>query len=240
MSDTNGDGWDDSAAAWIASLGDGGDFSRQFVLDAPMLARVKDRGFKTALDVGCGEGRFCRMLRDAGIKPLGIDPTAALVARALELDPGGAYRVCRAEELDEPPDSFDLVVCYLTLIDIADISRAASRFIEALRPGGTLLIANLTSFSTAAIDGWTMDADGKRRFCIDNYLEERADWVAWRGIEIRNWHRPLSTYMSLFLEHGMILRHFAEPSPSGGDPDMAERYRRVPYLYIMEWEKPAA
>jgi len=240
MSDTNGDGWDGSAAAWIASLGDSGDFSRQFVLDAPMLARVRDRGFKTALDVGCGEGRFCRMLRDAGIKPLGIDPTAALIARALELDPGGAYRICRAEELDEPPASFDLVVSYLTLIDIADISRAASRFIAALRPGGTLLIANLTSFSTAAIYGWTTDAEGRRRFYIDNYLEERADWVAWRGIEIRNWHRPLSTYMSLFLEHGMILRHFVEPSPSGGDPDTAERYRRVPYLYIMEWEKPAA
>lgn len=240
MSDTNGDGWDDSAAAWIASLGDGGDFSRQFVLDAPMLARVKDRGFKTALDVGCGEGRFCRMLRDAGIKAVGIDPTAALISTALKRDPDGAYRVGRAEDLEERSASFDLVVCYLTLIDIADISRAAARFIDALRPGGTLLIANLTSFSSATIDGWTTDADGRRRFHIDNYLEERAEWVSWRGVKIRNWHRPLSTYMSLFLEHGMILRHFAEPAPSGGDPETVERYRRVPYHYIMEWQKPSA
>src|SRR6185312_3766156 len=107
-----------------------------------MLARIKGRGFKTALDVGCGEGRFCRMLRDEGIKPVGIDPTQALIAKALERDPGGDYRIGRAEDLDVTTGSFDLVVNYLTLIDIADISRAAARFIDALRPGGTLLIAN--------------------------------------------------------------------------------------------------
>jgi hypothetical protein len=33
-------------------------------------------------------------------------------------------------------------------------------------------------------------ADGELQFCIDHYLEERAQWVEWRGIRIRNWHRP--------------------------------------------------
>jgi len=220
-------------------MGEGGDFSRQFVLDAPMLARIRGRGFKTALDVGCGEGRFCRMLRDEGIEPVGIDPTQALIAKARERDPGGDYRIGRAEDLDVTTGSFDLVVSYLTLIDIADISSAAARFIDALRPGGTLLIANLTSFATANVDGWTTDADGNPRFYIDNYLEERAEWVSWCGIRICNWHRPLSRYMTLFLEHGLILRHFEEPAPCGGDPETADRYLRVPYLYLMEWQKPA-
>jgi SAM-dependent methyltransferase len=239
MNNSPDDGWNDSAASWIASMGEGGDFSRKFVLDAPMLARIKGRGFKTALDVGCGEGRFCRMLRDEGIKPVGIDPTQALIAKARERDPGGDYRLGGAEDLDVTTGSFDLVVSYLTLIDIADISRAAARFIDALRPGGTLLIANLTSFATANVDGWAPDADGTPRFHIDNYLEERAEWVSWCGIRICNWHRPLSRYMTLFLEHGLILRHFEEPTPYGGDPETADRYRRVPYLCLMEWQKPA-
>lgn len=63
------------------------------------------------------------------------------------------------------------------------------------------------------------------------------DWVEWRGIRIQNWHRPLSTYMSLLLGHGLTLRHFAEPAPYGGEPDKADRYRRVPYFLIMEWQK---
>jgi len=238
MADHTDDGWSASAAGWIAAMGDSGDFSRRFVLDAPMLARVRGRGFKTALDVGCGEGRFCRMLRDEGIAPVGIDPTPALIAQARERDPAGDYRIGRAEDLDLPPAAFDLVVSYLTLIDIADIATATDRMVAALRPGGTLLIANLTSFTTANIEGWTTEADGSRRFYIDHYLEERADWVEWRGIRIRNWHRPLSRYMTLFLSRGLILRHFDEPAPYGGDAETADRFCRVPYLYMMEWQKP--
>jgi len=55
MSEAPSSGWDDSAHAWIASLGDDGDFSRRFVLDAPMIERIRGRRFKRALDVGCGE-----------------------------------------------------------------------------------------------------------------------------------------------------------------------------------------
>lgn len=75
MTDGHGVGWDLSAQAWIDNMGEEGDFGRRCVLDAPMIARIRDRGFRTALDVGCGEGRFCRILRGLGIAPVGIDPT---------------------------------------------------------------------------------------------------------------------------------------------------------------------
>jgi SAM-dependent methyltransferase len=230
-------GWPESAAAWIADMGERGDFGREFVLDAPMLARVRGRGFATALDVGCGEGRFCRMLRASGIQAIGIDPTEELLQQARQRDPEGDYRLGRAETLDFADGAFDLVVSYLTLIDIPDLGAAISEMARVLRPGGTLLIANLTSFSSAS-PAWKRDAEGRPYFTIDRYLEERAEWGSWRGIRILNWHRPLSTYMSLLLETGLQLRHFAEPAPHGGDPAKADRYRRVPYFLIMEWEKP--
>jgi SAM-dependent methyltransferase len=233
-------GWNESADAWINEIGQDGDYSRQFVLDGPMLARVTGRGFRTALDVGCGEGRFCRMLQAAGIATVGIDPTVALIERARQLDPHGDYRIATAETLDVPAQSFDLVVSYLTLIDVPELAIATSNMLDALRPGGTLLIANMTSFMSAAQPhGATTDSDGRRRLDIDRYLDERAIWVSWRGIRIQNWHRPLSTYMKLFLAHGLTLRYFDEPAPAGGDPETAERYRRVPYFLIMEWSKPA-
>ena len=46
--------------------------------------------------------------------------------------------------------------------------------------------------------------------------------------------------MALFLGEGLVLRHFSEPAPSGGDPETAHRYRRVPRFHIVEWQKPAA
>jgi SAM-dependent methyltransferase len=238
MSDDVSDGWAASASAWIVEQGDHGDYGRRFVLDAPMRARVEERGFRNALDVGCGEGRFCRIMQRAGIRTTGIDPTEALLARARELDPHGDYRLGRAETMEVEAE-FDLVVSYLSLIDMPDLAAAIARMATALRPGGTLLIANLTSFNTAGQpDGWTRDGEGVVRFSIDHYMDERSIWVSWNGIRLQNWHRPLSTYMTLLLDQGLQLRLFVEPGPSGGDPDRIARHRRVPFFHIMEWQKP--
>ena len=156
-------GWDQSAQAWIASLGERGDWSREHVLDPVMLGRLAGRPFEHALDVGCGEGRFCRMLKDAGIATIGIDPTKALIEEARRRDPDGDYWLGRAEALPFEAARFDLVVSYLTLIDIADFRVAIREMARVLKPGGTLLIANLTSFfSACCLQGWVKDAAGVR------------------------------------------------------------------------------
>lgn len=233
------DGWETSAAAWIASQGEAGDFTRQHVLDPPMLARIIGCGFKTALDIGCGEGRFCRMMAPHVGRVIGIDPTPSLIAEAQRRDAAGDYRLDRAEAISLPDASVDLVISYLSFIDIDSIDLAIAEIARVMAPGGTLLIANLNSFNTAAADGgWQRDArEVKRHFAIDNYLNARPVRVAWQGIDVINWHRPLSTYMSLLIDAGLRLTMFAEPSPHGGDPDKASAYRRVPYAHIMEWRR---
>jgi len=232
------DGWKDSANAWIASMGETGDFSRAHVLDAPVLQRVARRKIVAALDAGCGEGRFCRLLNARGISAIGIDPTEALIAEARRRDPQGEYRIGRAETLNFPDATFDLVISYLTLIDIPDYRGAISEMARVLKPGGALLIASLASHYTASPDaGWTRDARGEPLFRIDNYLEERAAWVIWDGIRIVNWHRPLKDYMSALLSAGLTLTHFDEPRPTGGDPMKSALYSRVPWFVVMEWEK---
>ena len=40
-------GWDASAAAWIADQGETGDFGRRYVLDPVMLPRALERGGPT-------------------------------------------------------------------------------------------------------------------------------------------------------------------------------------------------
>ena len=231
-------GWDASAQAWIATQGNAGDFARQFVLDRPMMARVR-RGFRQALDVGCGEGRFCRMLRREGVGAVGIDPTAGLIEEARRRDPDGDYRIGRAEALETTDAAFDLVVSYLSLIDIDDIDAAIAEMARVLKPGGALLVANLTGFATASLDqGWRIDLLRGRVFEIDRYLESRRNEARWRGIAVHNWHRPLEVYMQRFLAEGLQLVHFAEPAPHGGPSEKADRYTRVPQFVVMEWRKP--
>lgn len=171
-----------------------------------------------------------------GLATVGIDPTERLLARALQIDPKGDYRLATAETMDMPQAHFDLVVSYLSLIDIPDIDTAIPRMAGALRPGGRLLIANLNSYNTAGMpDGWLPEDGG---FVIDDYLEDRPIWVEWRGIRIRNWHRPLARYMQALLGAGLILTHFDEPAPHGGNARQMRKYTRVPYFHIMEWQKP--
>ncbi len=233
------DGWVESAQAWIADMGEGGDWGRRFVLDGPMLARVAAAAPARALDVGCGEGRFCRMLRDAGVSAVGIDPTVALIEHARRLDPSGDYRLGAAQALDFEDAAFDLVVSYLSLIDIPDLAPAIAEMVRVLRPGGRLLIANLTSFNTAALElGWIEGPGGRPVYALDAYLDERAVWCSWRGIRVQNWHRPLGAYMGLLLDQGLTLTHFSEPEPQGADAHETERYRRAPWFMMMEWRKP--
>jgi SAM-dependent methyltransferase len=234
-------GWQASANAWITDIGEHGDFGRRYVLDPVMLQRALVRAPKAALDVGCGEGRFCRMLKQHGIEVTGVDPTHELIEAARARDTDSVYLDGSAERLPFSNNTFDLVVSYLSLIDIPNIEEAIQEMARVLVPGGALLIANLNAFNTACVDtGWIKDSAGRRLYYpIDRYLEERSMWVAYRGIRIRNHHRPMSTYMRILLDARLRLSYFNEPLPSDDAPfEKAENYRRVPWFLVMEWIKP--
>lgn len=239
MRDPNENGWESSAASWIKLSGDDGDFSRKHVLDAPMLSRVKALNPSKALDVGCGEGRFCRKLEHLGWDAHGIDPVEEMISTAKRNHPDGSYTVGFAEKLPFEDQSFDLVVSYLSLIDIDGVEDAISEMARVLRPEGRLLIANLSSFSTSS-------AAFGRRYCKDTgeelrplglYLEEGKQWFEWSGIRIQNWHRPLSLYMKILLNKNLTLTHFDEPKPDGGPENRVKAYDKMPYLMMMEWKK---
>ena len=222
-------------------MGEDGDFGRRYVLDPVMVRRALARSPRMALDVGCGEGRFCRALETHGISTVGIDPTPALLDTARARDARGQLVRGLAEGLPFQPETFDLVVSYLSLIDIPDIRTGITEMARVLKSGGTLLIANLNSFNTAGADGgWVRDEDGRRlHYPIDHYLTERTMWIDYRGIRVVNHHRPLSTYFRLLLNCGLTLTYFDEPAPIAGAPEhRADSYRRAPWFLVMEWVKP--
>lgn len=230
-------GWVSSAYAWLASIGDEGDWTRRTFLDAAMLERVPP-GEGKFIDIGCGEGRFVRMLQERGLTGIGIDPVERFIAEAQKRDPGGDYRVGFGEKLDFEDASFDLAISYLSLIDIEDFREAIGEMVRVTKPGGTILIANLLGHFTAG--KWERGPTGAgRRFVMDGYSKERASRERWLGIDILNWHRPLGAYFDAFLGQGLILKHFSEPTPPNADDEKSDRYTRVPGFVVMEWEKPA-
>jgi SAM-dependent methyltransferase len=233
-------GWSASADAWIAQMGERGDKGRRYVLDPSLLSRIEGRGFRRALDVGCGEGRFCRVLAQRGIATTGIDPTDALLARAQSLDPVGVYLLSGAQNIPLADASFDLVITCLSLVDIEDYRAAIFEMARVLEPGGALVAANLTEIQSAGMGiGWQYSADGRpSHFGVDNCSSEWFHWVEWAGIRVKNWHRPLSAYMRAFLEAGLVLAFFDEPEPAEGYTDDYDKNTRAPWFNVMEWRKP--
>ncbi len=151
--------WDESAEALIADMGETGDFGPRLPCSTRRCTPACRGGaFRRALDVGCGEAASvaagCGI---SGSTRSGIDPTDALLRRARDPDPAGTYIPGRAEALPFADGAFDLVVSYLTLIDIRISARRSPRW-SGSRPRGTLLIANLNSFATAAAGAGTRTA----------------------------------------------------------------------------------
>jgi ubiquinone/menaquinone biosynthesis C-methylase UbiE len=152
--------WQHSADAYIA-FQDAGDPNRTLLLDPIMLDLCGDVRGQRALDLGCGEGRFCRMLAERGATVTGIDPIAAMTSAARARgDASHHYVRTGAEALPFADASFDLAISYITLVDIFDYASAIREAARVLRPGGRFVVANL-NFVTAS-QGWLRDADGNR------------------------------------------------------------------------------
>jgi SAM-dependent methyltransferase len=230
------DGWETSAKAWIATIGERGDFAREFILDPSMFRRIRAGTYHQALDVGCGEGRLCRFLHAIGVDAIGLDPAPSLIEHAAKMDPGGDYRIGSAEEMPFDNESFDLVVSCMSLMSMAKPDKAIAEMVRVLRRSGTLLVANLHSVITAGL-GLRREGDVGSRFEATSYFARSAKRVTWSRIDVINWHRPLEDYLQAFLREGLALRSFSEPTPVGADPKLAAPFAQIPHFVVMEWLK---
>lgn len=226
-------GWDRSAKAWVDFV-DLGDLNRIHLIDPAVNSLVGDVEGLQLLDVGAGEGRTCRQLEAKGARVFGLEPIFDLASTAFQR--GSSSVVGRAECLPVKDGAFDGVLSIVTLVDIEGYRQAVAEFSRVLKPGGFVVAVNLNPFATAANRGWEGDGEGAI-FRIDNYLEERGDAVAWSGISVTNFHRPLGAYFAAFLEPGFILEFFSELEPPVGIPKL-DLQRRVPWFHAMRWRKP--
>lgn len=167
----------------------------------------------------------------------GIDPTQALIEVARALHPEGDYRVCAAESLPFEDDSFDIVLSYLSLVDIDDDLAAISEMCRVARPGGQVVVVTVSNMASTS-DTWVRDGEGNKLYrTVDRYMECFPIELSWKGINIVNWHRPLGRTMGAFLGHGMRLTQFLEPLPDPSSPLYADEVR-VPTFQVLTFEAP--
>jgi ubiquinone/menaquinone biosynthesis C-methylase UbiE len=240
--------WAAFAPEWIARSEQHRDHAREGLLDDWMLQIIGEVAGLEVIDLGCGEGRFCRMLADRGAQTLGIDLQPAFVAYAdRRKSDRERYTLGDMQNLDGvSSDSFDVAVSYITLVDVPYQRAAIGEAFRVLRPRGRFVVCTVSPMASAWISHgpWHVDESGANvHFVLDNYTIEGPRRVVWRsGHEITNFHRMLSTTINDFLDAGFVLRRVYEPMPNEEQlvrfPENQDLCR-VPIFTIFDLEKPA-
>jgi SAM-dependent methyltransferase len=195
---------------------------------------------RLTLEIGCGEGRVSRDLRDHGHRVVGIDTSPTLLRHARASDPAGRYVRGDAMVLPFDDGTFDVAVAYNSLMDVDDMPAAVREASRVLEPGGRLCVSVTHPISDAGtFSGREPEAPfvivgsylGRRRF--EGTFQRDGLTITFRG-----WCYPLQDYAGALEEAGFVIERIREPA--AGEKAMAtfgpgeQRWRRVPlFLQIL-------
>ena len=233
---------------WVESVEDwkGEDQAvRTGMLDSWMLDALGVVAGRSVLDIGCGEGRFCRLLSGLGADVTGIDLTEKLVEEARTLGTNReTYLLGDAEHLEGlKDDSFDRAVSYIVMVDLLDYLSSIRAAFRVLKPGGRFVVCNVHPMRMSQPGGWVTHRGRKLFYAVDDYTLEGAREFTWWGKPFINMHRTLSSYITAFLDEGFVLEGLKEPVPSEAqlaeNPTFDDEYR-IPNFIIYALRKPGS
>jgi SAM-dependent methyltransferase len=195
-------------------------------------------GSRRVLDVGCGEGQVARRAVALGAEAVGVDPTRNQIQVAEERGGGPRYGEATAEALPFHDGSFDAVVMCLVIEHIDPIEPAIEEMARVLEPGGRcLLLLNHPLLQTPG-SGWIDDHILEEQYWrVGPYLRDDStvEEVA-PGVNLPFMHRPLSRYIHVMGEVGLLLEDMDEPAPPPGFLDEAWEYSEastIPRLMLL-------
>lgn len=178
----------------------------------PLLASRIPRATDRVLDVGCGDGTFCRFVARSDRNVVGIDIDAsALPAES----PGVRYVLASAEALPFADGDFGAVTMTMVLHHV-QAQRALAEAARVLAPGGSLLVLGYGNYG-----GWR-DAPHEVRDLLTHRLVSRGK-RAWDPPTARA--EPAGTWSQ------------ARADALNALP--GSNYRRLAmWRYLVEWTKP--
>jgi SAM-dependent methyltransferase len=189
---------------------------------------------RLTLDLGCGEGRLGRILRERGHRVMAFDASPTLVGLAVAHDDPQPAAVADVARLPLPDAVADLAIAFMSLHDVDDMPAAVHEAGRVLVPGGRLCVAIVHPLNSA---GTFTSEQPESAFVIGgSYLQEfrYADDIERDGIAMtfHSHHRPLEAYSRALEDAGFVIEVIREPS----DPAMAgvdARWGRVPlFLHV--------
>lgn len=221
-------GWEQMADWWDNKIGDDGDLWHRTLIDPPLIRLVGDVRNKVMLDLACGNGYLSRRFAREGAQVTGVDANSILIARLKakeEATPtgihwyyGDAAHITMLEDA-----TFDIVICNMALMDIADAEGAIKEVARLLKPAGRF-IASLSHpcFDKAETSGWDIEYLYPKTTVwrkISDYRKITQSELPWFDVDgqtvyTSTYHRPLSWYFCVLRSAGLLVANFEEPEPT--------------------------
>lgn len=110
-----------------------------------LLAKATFSQGDSALDIGCGTGRWTRALAEAGLRVSGFDVSPSMVERAREISPHLMFDVASATSLPVAAASVQVAASITVIhhLEPHDQDAAAAELARVVKPGGSALVIAL-------------------------------------------------------------------------------------------------
>ncbi|HEV8602931.1 MAG TPA: class I SAM-dependent methyltransferase [Gaiellaceae bacterium] len=233
--------WEREALNWAAWARTPGHDS--YWIYSPMFFELVPKPGRATLEIGCGEGRVTRDLKERGHQVVAVDASPTLVRLAQEKDPDGEYLLADAAALPFEDAAFDLVVSYNSLMDIQDMPSAVREAGRVLEPEGCFCACvthplmdagRFVSHDPGAAFVIAGSYFGRRRF--EGTFERDGLAVTFHG-----WCYPLEDYARALEDAGLLIEALREP-PIPSEVVTAkpreEPHSRIPMFLHLRAVKP--
>jgi malonyl-CoA O-methyltransferase len=183
----------DAYAAWAPSYPPYAHNPLMEVEQTAMLSLLPPVAGRRVLDAGCGTGRYLHLLEALGARVVGMDLSAAMIARARSL----SARLLRADMTALPlaAGCCDVVVSGLAVIDIQMLDAVAAEWARVLCRRGVVVYSTVHPIGRDL--GWqrTYASDGLSRSLPAHWhsVEDHRRACATAGLDIETIDEPALT-----------------------------------------------
>ena len=219
------DDWEEQAPNWIRWAREPDHDSYWRFHREGFLASLPAPG-RLTLDIGCGEGRVSRDLRELGHRVVGVDRSPSMIAAAREADPEGEYVEADAAALPFEDGSADLAIAFMSLMDMDDMPASVRELARVLEPGG-LFVASVVHPSTPPDSSCRATAAKTlpRHQLVSREQRRYADTIERAGLPMtfNSTHFTLEDFWRAFRDARLVVTDLRE-----GYDDDNPRWSRVP------------
>ena len=198
--------WSDLSDWWVVEIED--DPAYEAVVNPMLLDVLQPEPGRTYLDLGCGEGRVMRALKESGAAAHGVDLTLALARRAADTGPVVLGRLPDLGFLRD--DSYDGAFCVLALEHIEDEGKFFGEAARAVRPGGVFVLVINHPFRTAPGATPISDSDGETLWRPGDYFSSGTTLEPAGEGQMLFHHRTTSSILETAAAAAWSLERFVE------------------------------